>query len=584
MTEIAEVDLSLSKEKIHYKKVFRLLTSLIVPYKKVFVNLFLSFTIATVLRMSGPLIIKHIIDYAIKSGVVTYVILGASVFLTANFLFFIINYYAFVKLINTSQRIIQHLKSRLYEHILSFDMDYFTKNSPGKIAARVQNDTNSVYEIFSEVSITIFIDLIMFLTVFSIMFYHNKELTLLLLPMIMLAFLFIVIFVKKTQSMFVEIRKRIAHLTSAISEFLNIHSVIRLNMVEDKINERFEKVNYDKFIKTISAEYVVILFFLTILFLDPLSKATIFGYGGIKVLDSQMSIGTVVMFVLYIGQLFEPLFRFSEYVGIVQRSFAALERVNNLFETKPSFKEGRFFIDSFDYIEFKDVWMRYPQSSWVLKGLSFRLDKGKTLAIVGRTGEGKSTIANVIFRFYDYQKGNVIINGIELKDININSLRRRIGFVQQTMYLFPVSLRDNLRFMDEEIDDERIYYAIEVLGLREFYQKHPLDMEIKERGSNLSVGEKQIISLTRALVLDQDLIILDEATSNVDPYTEALINQAIKKIMKYKSLIIIAHRLSTVINSDYIAFLKDGRFVEYGTHEELLKLQGEYYTYFTYNF
>lgn len=579
----SDADANLSKEKINYKNALKLLKSLIWPYRKVFIKLFFLFTVATLLRMSGPIIIKYIIDYALKSGVSKYIIGGAFLFLLTNIIFFIINYYSLTLLIKTSQKIIYQLKTRVYDYIINFDIEYFSKNNPGKIAARVQNDTNSVYEIFGEISITIFIDIIVFFTIFSIMYYHNKELTLLILPMILIAFIFIALFVKKSQSIFVEVRKKIAELTSFISEFLNIHPVIKINRAEEKISEKFEKINFEKFRKTVGAEYIAILFFLTVLLFDPVSKSTIFGYGGVKVLNNQMSVGTVVMFVLYIGQLFEPLFRFSEYISVIQKSFAAIERIDRILEITPQVKGGKIFLDSFDYIEFKDVWMKYPQSDWVLRGVSFRLDKGKTLAIVGRTGEGKSTIANIIFRFYDYQEGKVMINGIDIKEINISSIRKKIGLVQQDMYLFPVSLRDNLRFMDDDITDDKIFYAIETLGLKEFYQKHHLEMEIKEKGANLSVGEKQIISLTRALVLDQELIILDEATSNVDPYTEAVITDAIKNIMKHKTLIIIAHRLSTIVNADYIAFLKEGRFVEYGTHNEIFNIKGEYYNYFIYN-
>ncbi|MCX7698347.1 MAG: ABC transporter ATP-binding protein/permease [Candidatus Goldbacteria bacterium] len=573
-----------SREKINYKRILKLIKLLIFPYRAVFLKLLVFFSFATILRMSGPILIKHIIDYALAKKNLAYVINGAFLFLGINIVFFIVNYYSLVLLIKTGQKIIFELKNKIYYHILKFDIDYFSKNNPGKIAARIQSDTTSVYEIFSEFSITMFVDIIVFITIFSIMYYHSPSLTLIIFPMILIAFVIIFVFVKKSQMIFVEVRRKIAELTSFLSEFLNIHSIVKIYRSEDKVREKFEKLNFDKFLKTISAEYIAIFFFLSVMLFDPISKSIIFGYGGLKVLDNQLTVGTIVMFILYIGQLFEPIFRFSEYVGIIQKSFAALERVNRILEITPKIVSGKKFIDSFDYIEFIDVWMKYPESDWILKNLSFRLEKGKTLAIVGRTGEGKTTIANVIFRFYDYQKGKILINGMNLKELNVESLRKKIGLVQQDIYLFPVSLKDNLRLMDDEISEEKIYYAIETLNLSNFYKKYPLNMEIKEKGKNLSAGEKQIISLTRALVLDQDLIILDEATSNVDPYTENLITSAIKNIMKHKTLIVIAHRLTTIINSDYIGFLKDGKFIEFGTHHELLNLKREYYSYFVCNF
>ncbi len=572
------------KEKINYRRNLMFLKKLIHPYRFVFLKLLFLFTLATFLRSSSPLIVKHIIDFALRLSTPHYVILGAVIFLFINITFFIINYYALFILMKTGQRIVYEIKNKAYSYVSNFDMDYFSQNNPGKIAARIQNDANSVYEIFSEFSITIFIDAITLLIIFLIMYYHNNELTIVIFPFILLILVFIAVFVKKSQNVFVEVRKKIAELTSYVSEMIGLMSIIRIHGAQKSIEDRFEKVNFEKFLKTLMMEYIAIFLFLTIMLFDPVSKATIFGYGGIKVLNHEMTVGSVVMFVLYIGQLFEPLFRFSDYVSVIQRSFASLERINRIFDIKPQISSGSRFIDRFDFIEFKDVWMKYPQSDWVLRGLSFRLERGKTLAVVGRTGEGKSTIANIIFRFYDYQKGSISVNGQELRDININSLRKKIGFVQQDIYLFPTTLRDNLRFMDEEIDDSKIMYAIKMLELEDFYKKYSLDMEIKEKGANLSAGEKQIISLTRTLILDQELIILDEATSNVDPYTETIITNAIRKIMKQKTLIIIAHRLSTIVNADFIGFLKDGRFVEFGNHNELLSLRKEYYSYFRLNY
>lgn len=580
--ESKEGDSPYPKERINYKKVLKLLKSLILPYRKTFIALVLIFSFATFLRISSPIIVKHIIDNALKRDT-CYFITSVCVFLFVNILFFIISYFGLNVLIRTGQKVIYELKNKLYSHVILFDIDYFSENNPGRLASRIQNDVNSVYEIFSEFSLTIFIDIIIFFGIFGIMYYHNKDLTIVIFPIILLIFIFILVFIKKSQSLFVDVRKKIAELTSFISEIINMHPVIRINRAEQKINNKFDLVNYEKFLKTIAAEYISIFFFLTIILFDPITKSLIFGYGGIKVLNQEMTTGMIVMFILYIGQLFEPLFRFSDYVSIIQKSFASVERINRMFEKKPEIVSGDKFLLSFEEIEFRDVWMRYPNSNWVLKGLSFKLKKGKTLAIVGRTGEGKTTIANLIFRFYDYEKGSILINGIELKEINIESLRSKIGLVQQDISLFPVSLIDNLRLMDENIPIEKINHAIKTLNLEDFYSKMNLNMEIKEKGLNLSTGQKQIISITRTLLLDQELIILDEATSNIDPYTENLITNAIKNLMKYKTLIIIAHRLSTIKSADYIGFLKDGRFVEFGTHDELMQKKGEYYNFMTHN-
>lgn len=569
------------KEKINYSKGIKVLYSFAKKYKKNFLKAIILFIITTIIRLSGPLFIKQIIDVAIKNKDINYLFIMTFGYLGINIVYFTLNYSSLILLIKNGQNLIYDLKNKIYSHILALDIDYFSYNNPGKLAARVQSDTTSVYDIFTEISITIFVDIIIFITVFSIMAYHNLELTLLLIPVIISIIILITIFIKKSQKLFIEVRKKIAELTSFLSENLNFMSSIRVFSIEDKINEKIEFANREKFIKTVSAEYMAILFFLTIMLFDPISKSVIFSYGGVKVLNSYMTIGTVVMFVLYVGQLFEPLFRFSEYVSTLQKSFAAVERVNQILSLKTNLIDGKKYLDKFnDEIRFSDVWMKYPSSDWILKGISFSLSKGKTVAIVGRTGGGKTTIANLIFRFYDYQKGKITIDGTDIKEINIKSLRKKIGLVQQDMYLFPASLKDNLRLMDLSIDEDKINYAIKTLELEDFYKKHKLDFFIMEKGANLSVGEKQIISITRTLVLDQEIIILDEATSNVDPYTERIITNAVKNVMKHKTMIVIAHRLSTIEKADFIAFLNEGKIVEFGSHKELMELKGYYYNFY----
>ncbi|MBP7796701.1 MAG: ABC transporter ATP-binding protein [Elusimicrobiales bacterium] len=570
------------KEKINYKKDFKVIYSIAKDYKSSFIKAILLFIFTTILRLLGPLFIKEIIDVAVKNSDFRYLFIITSAYLIVNIVYFIVNYKSLNLLIRTGQRLVYDLKNKLYAHILNLDVDYFSYNNPGKLASRVQNDTTAVYDLFTETSVTIFVDVVIFVTVFIIMAYNSLSLTLILVPMILIIMVIIYIFVSKSQKLFVEVRKKISDLTSFLSENLNFMSTIRVFGIEDKINEKFFNVNFEKFDKTVIAEYMSVLFGLTIMLFDPVSKATIFGYGGIKVLDSSLSIGTVVMFVLYMGQLFEPLFRFSEQISIIQKSFAAVERITRILSLTPKVIGGEKYISRFsDKLEFKNLWMKYPESDWILKGINITLPRGKSLAIVGRTGGGKTTVANLIFRFYDYQKGSIKIDGIELKEINIKSLRKNIGLVQQDMYLFPGTIKDNLRLMDDSIEDEKIFYAIKTLELEDFYKKHKLDSLIMEKGANLSVGEKQIISITRTLVLDQEIIILDEATSNVDPYTERIITNAIRNVMKHKTMIIIAHRLMTIRDVDYIAFLNNGEIVEFGSHNELIDKKGYYYNYYS---
>ena len=570
-----------SLEKINYKHSFKLFYKFIRKYLKNLIKAFSLFLVSNVIRLISPILIKHLIDIAIADRNINKFLYIMFFYFSLNLVFFIMSYYSIVYLIKTGQRIIYELKNELYAKVLKLPFDYFIKNNPGKLSARIQSDTSSVYEIFTEMSITIIMDVFIFIGIFAIMMYNSFVLALILIFVVIIMFIISYFYVTKTQKFFLDVRKKIADLTSFLSENIGFINLIKIFKIKSFIEEKGEILNYEKFKSIFFVEMIASIFFITVLLLDPISKAIVFGYGGFKVLNNELTIGILVMFILYIGQLFEPIFRFSEYLSIIQKSFASLNRINLLLNEKAEVYFGKTYLDEFkDSIVFDDVWMKYETSDWILRGVSFKLEKGKSISIVGRTGSGKSTIVNLILRFYDYQKGKILIDGIEIKEISISSIRKLIGMVWQDVYLFPGTVMDNLKMMDNEIEDQRVFNAIQNLGLSEFYKKIDIKKLIKERGSNISSGEKQIISLTRAMILDQPVIILDEATSNIDPYTERILTTTIKKLMKHKTMIIIAHRLSTVENSDYIAFLNEGKIVEFGSHNELIKNKGYYYNFY----
>ena len=578
-----ESEISLNPEKINYKHSIKLIYKFGLKYKNKFLKAFFLFLITNIIRILSPLIIKQIIDVSIKNKDLSYFFELMLIYFFLNFIFFILSYQSLVILIKNGQLLISELKNSVYKKILGIDIDYFSKNNPGKLAARIQSDTSSLYEVFTEMSISIFVDIFVFIAIFLIMAYNNFKITLILFPVVLFMFALTYFYIVKTQKYFIDVRRKIADLTAFLSENIGFINLIKIFGVKDVIEEKHNDVNYKKFEKVFFIEMIASIFFITITLLDPLSKTIIFGYGGIKVLNNEVTIGLLVMFILYIGQLFEPIFRFSEYLSIIQKSFASAQRINSILNEKNKIITGDKYIEEFNNeIVFDDVWMKYDSSDWILKGISFKLKKGKNIAIVGRTGEGKTTLVNVLLRFYDYQKGSIKIDGIELKDISFNSLRRIIGMVWQDVYLFPGSVMDNLKMMDDDIDDEKVFYSIKTLGLGEYYRKININKTVKEKGANLSAGEKQIVSITRAMVLNQNIIIFDEATSNIDPYTEKIITDSIKKLMKHKTIIIIAHRLSTIENSDNIVFLHNGKIVEFGTHNELMEKKNYYYNFYNY--
>jgi ABC-type multidrug transport system fused ATPase/permease subunit len=318
------------------------------------------------------------------------------------------------------------------------------------------------------------------------------------------------------------------------------------------------------------------------------SIAAILGVGGSWALQGTLTIGTLVLFILYIDKLFEPLFSISENVSIVQRAFSAGHRIHGILERRPAITDAPHphFIRSITQgIEFRNVWMRYADDApWALKDVSFTLPRGKSLAIVGETGGGKTTVTNLLFKFYTPQKGSILIDGADLAGISLNSLRTSIGLVHQDIYLFPGTIMENLKLMDAAIPDAMVHDAIRTVGLEAFFRKHGLDKQIVEKGANLSAGEKQVIALARAMVLDQEVLVFDEATSHIDPYTERVINAAMERLLSRKTMIIIAHRLSTIRNADNILLVSEGAIKESGTHAELLAKGGIYSRYYKLQF
>ncbi len=573
------------KEKIDYKSSFRLIYSLLKPYKKNLYTAFFYLILSTGTSLLIPLLAKYAIDEGIKKKNLKYLLIIMSAYLINTLFFLLMNYLSSMKLIETGQDLILGLKKKLYDHLLNLDIDYYSKNPVGKIMARIQSDTSALYELFTQTVVSIFKDILLFIAIFVIMFYSNAKLAKILLPIVIFIAIIVKIFIDKSSSIFVSVRKIISEISGFISERLNSISTIQTFNKEKQEEETLDKFNIKKFNAALRGEFYSIIFFMTIIMFDPISKALIFAYGGSNVIAGTLSIGALIMFILYVGQLFEPIFMFSEHISIIQKSFSAGHRINNILSTKPRIVnvENPVYLDSFSKsIKFENVHMKYQEDTdWIIRNLSFEIPKGKAIAVAGKTGGGKTTITNILLRFNDYQKGNVYIDGIELKKTNIKSIRKLIGLVQQDIYLFPGTVAENLKLMDKNIDDSRLDYAIKTLELEYFYKKHPLNKKITEKGNNLSQGEKQIISLTRSMVLDQEILCLDEATSNIDPYTERMLTRAIKNMMKHKTVFIIAHRLSTIESADNIIFLHNGEIAEEGTHEELMAKKGHYFKYYS---
>lgn len=572
------------EENINYRASFRLVRELMSARIGGFALAFLFLILATAVTLINPVIAKTILDSVIPAHDSVRLIVYSCLYALNIFLSLVFNYLLYIQLVKTGQKLIVSLKKRLLDHLFTLGMDFYSENPVGKLSSRVQSDTGTLYELFTETAITIFKDIFMFLAVFGIMLFYNSKLTMLLMPVFPVILLIVWLFVKFSSPLFVKSRKIMAELTGWLTEHLNGIEVLQAYNREENASAHIHGLNERKFKAEYHAEFYGVVFFLGIFALQPVSIAAVFGSGGRQVLAGNLTVGVLIMFILYITQLFEPIFRFSEHISIIQRSFSAAHRLSGLLSVKPSVCEAAEPAEITSIkkgIEFKNVWMRYREHSpWVLKNISFSLEKGRSIAIAGETGGGKTTLANLLFRFYDFQKGSVLVDGIDIRKLSFNSLRSVFGLIQQDIYLFPGTLMENLKMMDSSIPDSRVINAIKLMGLEGFFRKRPLSMAIVEKGQNLSIGEKQIIALARAMVLNQEFLVLDEATSHMDPYTERVITGAVQRLLKHKTLIIIAHRLSTIKNVDRILMISGGELKESGTHDELVAAGGLYADYY----
>ena len=576
------------KEKINYKPVFRMLYGFIRPERRGFFIAFAWLFLSSGTNLLMPIIAKHIIDTAIPSNNVTILVYSVGVLFLNALLFLGFNYLLRMRLVRTGQKIITDLKKRMLAHMLALDLPFYVEFPVGRLTARVQSDTSSLYALFTETSVNIFRDVLMFFVTFGVMFYFSPRLTLLLSSVFPLVLIISYIFMQKTTTIFVQVRKLASEISGFLTEHINAIALLQAYNRQQMAADKLEVINKKKFDTEMSGELMSYFFYLIIVLFSPISIAIILGVGGGWALDGTMTIGTLVMFILYIDTLFEPVFRLSEHITVIQRSFAAGQRINRILERRPAIidvPKPHYIRSVNESIEFRNIWMRYADDApWVLKNISFNLPKGKSLAIVGETGGGKTSVTNLLFKFYTPQKGRILIDGVDLPDISLNSLRKAIGLVHQDIYLFPGTIMQNLKLMDDAIPDAMVHDAIKTLGLETFFKHHSLSKLIVEKGVNLSAGEKQVISLARAMVLNQDVLVLDEATSHIDPYTERLINTAMQRLIKHKTMIVIAHRLSTIRNADNILLISEGEIKESGTHEQLLELGGIYSKYYKLQF
>ncbi len=480
------------------------------------------------------------------------------------------------------QKIIFDLRKKVYHHTLNLNLKFFDNNPIGRLVTRVTNDIDVLFEVFSSGLVTAFGDIFTLIWILYFMFTLDYKLTFVTLSVLPFLIYGTMVFRKKVRESYRRIRILIAKLNSYIQERITGISVVQYFVREKKTIEKFEEINRAHTEQNIKSVFYYAIFFPIVELLGAVAVGLIIWYGGGQIVQKAVSVGIVISFIQFTEMFFRPIRDLAEKYNILQTAMASSERIFELLDTKTEIldKTGAEEIGEIKgNIEFKNVWFAYNEEDFVLKNASFKIKEGEKIAFVGATGAGKTTIINLLCRFYDVSKGHINIDGKDIRDMTQHSLRKNIGIVLQDVFLFSGDIKYNINLGNDLIGEDRIFDALRNTGLEGFIQELPdkISHKVTERGATFSVGQKQLISFARALSFNPRILILDEATSSVDTETEILIQEAIKKLIEGRTSIIIAHRLSTIQNCDKIIVMHKGEIKEMGTHQQLLEKGGLYY-------
>ncbi len=480
------------------------------------------------------------------------------------------------------QKVQFDIRMQVFKHLQKLHLGYFDKNPVGRMLTRVTNDVNVLDELFSSGVVSIVGDIFTLIFIFAMLLYYNWQLaliTFLVLPLLIAATF---VFRAKVRDVYREVRLKTARLNAYLQEHLTGIRIVQLFTQEARAYDKFDKINTDLRTQHFRSVYYYAVFFPTVELIGTLSAGLLLYFGGVKIETQLLTFGELVAFIQLVQRFYRPIQDLSEKYNILQSSMASSERIFQLLDTPVQVVETVTPVAPPRFsgkIDVEHLWFAYNEQDWVLKDVSFSVAPREKVALVGATGAGKSSMVSLLYRFYDYQKGSIKLDGVELKDMQVSDLRSHLGLVLQDVFLFSGDYASNVRLRDQKISDDEIRRALTRVGYDRFFDRMPQGIKttIQERGATLSTGQKQLLSFARALAYNPDILILDEATSSIDTETERLIQQALDELMAERTSIIIAHRLSTIEKADKIIVLHKGEIREMGKHQELLDQRGIYY-------
>ena len=552
------------------------------PYKRIFYFVGVAAILVSLFGVLRPILLQETLDEALIpadfDSLMYYVSLMIGVLVLEVIFQFCFIYYANW----LGQEVVRDLRVKLFKHMLGFKMQYYDKSAVGRLVTRAVSDIETIASIFSQGLFMIISDLLKMLVVIGVMFYKSWELTLLVLTVLPFIIYATRVFQKKMKLAFEEVRTQVADLNTFVQERITGMKIVQLFTREKTEYENFKKIN-DKHRKAwVKTVWYNSIFFPIAEMSTSITIGLIVWFGGLRVVaGDDMSLGIIVAFIELSQMLFRPLRQIADKFNTLQMGMVAANRVFGILDTESTIEDnGTIAVEYLDgEIEFKDVRFSYIPEEEVVKGISFRVEPGETVAIVGATGAGKSTIINLLSRFYEIDSGVIEIDGQDIKDLELKSLRSQIAVVLQNVFLFADTIMNNINLDNPDISDEDVIKAAKQIGIHEFIDSLPggYYYNVKERGAMLSSGQRQLISFLRAYVSNPSILVLDEATSSVDSYSEQLIQDATDKITEGRTSIVIAHRLATIKKADKIIVMDQGKIVEIGNHQSLLQKTNGYY-------
>ena len=561
------------------------------PYKRLVVIALALTAGLNLVRQIGPLLTKWVIDDYVAPAAagamrldsafdgITWLAIAYIVSLVVTL---VVGYFQDVLLNTIGQRVMYDLREQIFAKLQSIEVSFYDNNPVGRLTTRLTTDVDSLNELFTSGVVEVLGDIVLIAGALGMMFYFNWKLALVSLAVVPLLWAATMWFRRGAREGFRQVRTKIARLNAFTQEHISGAQVVQLFNREEKAFQQFSEINADHKQANLDTIFYYAVFYPLVNLISAIGIAAIVWYGGGQVIQNAITVGTLVAFLQYTQRLWQPIQDISDKYNVFQAAVVASERVFRLLDT-PDGIESPEQIQSpvrvSGRIEFRNVWFAYKGEDWVLKDVSFTVEPGESIALVGHTGSGKTTITNLLMRFYDIQRGEILLDGVDIRQFDLRKLRENFAVVLQDVFLFSGDIAGNIRLGNDAIDEARIEWASREVRAAGFIEKLPerLASKVRERGAGFSVGQKQLISFARALAFDPRILILDEATSSIDTETEQLIQQAIERVMAERTSIIVAHRLSTIQRVDKIIVLHKGEIREMGDHQSLLARRGIYF-------